>query len=65
MTNRRDFLKASVIVAAGVAAGRVSPALAGGSLPTGLIYTTANQGRWAGKAKTHAPVITVRGGHTR
>ena len=54
MADRREFLKASIIVAAGVAAGRVSPAVAGGNLPAGLIYTADNQGKWQGKAKTHA-----------
>lgn len=62
MANRRDFLKASVIVAAGAAVGKVSPVLAGGHLPKGLIYTAANQGKWAGKAKTHAPMVTSEGG---
>ena len=62
MTNRRDFLKASVIVTAGAMVGKVSPALAGGGLPAGLIYTAANQGKWEGKAKTHAPAVTSDNG---
>lgn len=62
MKNRRDFLKASVVVAAGAVVGKVTPALAGGdSLPAGLIYTSARQGKWEGKAKSHAPVVTVEG----
>ena len=61
MANRRDFLKASMVVAAGAMAGRVFPVLAGGSLPAGLIYTAANEGKWAGKSKSHAPVVTVKG----
>jgi superoxide reductase len=62
MTDRRDFLKASLVVAAGVAAGKVSPALAGtGSLPKGLIYTAEDQGQWAGKAGSHAPVVSIDG----
>lgn len=61
MANRRDFLKASAIVAAGALAGKVTPASAGDSLPVGLIYTAANEGRWAGKTKTHAPVVSVEG----
>ena len=65
MANRRDFLKASMIVAAGAAVGKVSPVLASGSrpgtLPAGLIYTSDNQGKWAGKAKTHAPMVTSDG----
>jgi superoxide reductase len=62
MANRRDFLKASVAVAAGAVVGKVSPVLAGGHLPKGLIYTAADQGKWAGKAKTHAPMVTSEGG---
>jgi superoxide reductase len=62
MANRRDFLKTSMLVTAALAAGKVSPVFAGGnSLPAGLIYTAANQGKWAGKAKSHAPVVTVVG----
>lgn len=62
MTGRRDFLKASLVVAAGLAVGRVSPVLAGaGNIPKGLIYTAADEGRWSGKAKSHAPQVTVAG----
>ena len=61
MTDRRDFLKTSILVAGALVAGKVSPAMAGTSLPAGLIYTAANEGRWAGKAKSHAPVVTVAG----
>ena len=62
MADRRDFLKAAVMVAAGAAVAKVSPVLASGSsLPGGLIYTAANQGKWAGKAKSHAPVVTAAG----
>ena len=58
MADRRDFLKTSMLVAGALAAGKVSPVFAGTSL---LIYTAANQGKWAGKAKSHAPVVTVDG----
>ena len=62
MTDRRDFLKASLVVAAGVAVGKVAPALAGtGGLPKGLIYTAEDQGKWAGKAKSHAPLVSING----
>ena len=62
MADRRDFLKKSILVAGALVAGKVSPVLASGnSLPAGLIYTAANQGKWAGKAKSHAPVVTVAG----
>ncbi len=62
MTDRRDFLKASLIAAAGVAVGKVSPVMAeAGGLPKGLIYTAEDQGKWAGKAKTHAPLVRIDG----
>lgn len=62
MADRRDFLKASLVVAAGVAVGKVAPALAGsGSLPKGLIYTAEDQGQWGGKAGSHAPIVNIEG----
>ncbi len=62
MTNRRDFLKASLMVAAGMAASGVSPVLAAvEGCPPGLIYTSSNPGRWIGKEKTHAPVVSREG----
>jgi len=61
MSDRRDFLKTTMLVAGALAAGKVSPVFAGTSLPAGLIYTAASQGKWAGKAKTHAPVVTSAG----
>lgn len=60
MTKRRDFLKASLVAATGLVVTRVTPALAG-DIPAGLIYTTSAPGRWAGKEKSHAPVVTRQG----
>ena len=63
MSNRRDFLKASLAVAAGVSAGNISIASADtSSLPKGVIYTKENPGKWAKKVKSHLPVVTVEGG---
>lgn len=62
MKDRRDFLKASLVVAAGVAVGKVAPVRAGsGGLPKGLIYTAEYQGKWAGKANSHAPLVSIDG----
>ncbi len=63
MSNRRDFLKASLAVAAGVSAGNITIAsAASGALPAGVIYTKENPGKWAKKVKSHLPVVTVDGG---
>ncbi len=63
MSNRRDFLKASLAVAAGVSAGNITIASAdSGALPVGVIYTKENPGKWAKKVKSHLPVVTVDGG---
>ncbi|MDT4328443.1 desulfoferrodoxin family protein [Methylomonas sp. MED-D] len=58
---RRDFLKLST---AASVAGLAVPALghAETKLPTPqgeLFYTQESQGRWAGKAATHLPVIEI------
>jgi superoxide reductase len=60
MADRRNFLKASLAVAAGLVATRVSSARAE-DFPAGLIYTTASPRRWAGKEKIHAPVVSREG----
>ena len=63
MSNRRNFLKASLAVAAGVSAGTITIASADTiSLPKGVIYTKENPGKWAKKVKSHLPVVTVEGG---
>lgn len=62
MSDRRDFLKASLAVAAGMAVAKVSPAVAATEgCPVGLIYSFAAPGRWAGKEKSHAPVVSREG----
>jgi len=62
MNERRDFLKASVVLAAGVAVGSASRSLAAGnSCPAGIIYTAENPGQWSAKVGSHAPVVTREG----
>ena len=57
---RRDFIRFS---AAGAVAGLIAPSLShaeAGKQPTppgDIFYTQDAQGRWAGKAATHLPVI--------
>jgi superoxide reductase len=60
---RRDFIRLS---AAGAVAGLAIPTLASSAeagklpIPQGdIFYTKDSQGRWAGKAATHLPVIEV------
>jgi superoxide reductase len=59
---RRDFIRLS---AAGAVAGLAIPSLGNaeaGKLPVpqgDIYYTKDAQGRWAGKAATHSPVIEV------
>ncbi|OAI12470.1 hypothetical protein A1507_03040 [Methylomonas koyamae] len=57
---RRDFIKFSAAGAvAGLALSHAAPAAAGPvpTPPGDLYYTKDAQGRWAGKAATHLPVI--------
>ena len=68
---RRNFMKTSLLLGAGVAGTSVT-ALAKEEKKTeesndekvmlkGLYYSNDKQGRWKGKAGSHAPVITVDG----
>jgi superoxide reductase len=63
MSNRREFIKTSAAVAVGAVVGHVSPVMAGScSMPKGgIVYTSERPGKWSGKAKGHAPVVTVEG----
>jgi superoxide reductase len=62
MNERRDFLKASVALAAGVAVSGASKTFAAtGPYPSGIIYTAKNPGQWAKKVGGHAPVVTKDG----
>ncbi len=60
MADRRDFLKASLAVTAGLAVSQVLPARAS-DFPAGLIYTATAPGRWAGKEGIHVPVVKFEG----
>jgi len=62
MNNRRNFMKTSLLASAGVIAA-VSTSVASTNPPKNIFtYSTANQGRWQGKAGSHAPVITQADG---
>jgi len=62
MSERRDFLKASLALAAGVAVGSASQSVAStGSFPPGVVYTAETPGQWAAKVGSHAPIVTRDG----
>ena len=68
MSNRRDFMKKGFAVVAGLTVLPLVSAKAAEKVAAnpqahlaGIIYTTENQGKWAGKAKGHAPVVKVEG----
>ncbi len=62
MSKRRDFLKATLVVAGGLALGKTTPALAKiDGLPSGIIYTSEDPGQWKKKVGSHAPVVEVDG----
>lgn len=66
MSNRRDFLKTSLGVAAGVSVANIGIVSAGTTmLPPGLIYTRENPGKWDKKVKSHLPMVTVEGNKVR
>ncbi len=65
MENRREFLKASIVAAAGASSIVLSsntlannPAF---NMPAGIVYTKENPGKWAKKVGGHAPKVTVNG----
>lgn len=58
MNNRRNFMKTSLVASAGLMTA-VSSSMASSNTPKNIFaYSTADQGRWEGKAGSHAPVIT-------
>ncbi len=62
MSNRRNFLKISMLTAAGVASSRVlANSETKDNLPQNIIYSEENPGRWPKKAAGHLPMVTVEG----
>ncbi|NOX86035.1 MAG: hypothetical protein GXO86_08745 [Chlorobi bacterium] len=62
MSNRRTFIKTTVLVASGLAVSGAALAKGKGKSPTfpGIIYTRNDQGIWEGKAGSHAPEVTIK-----
>lgn len=69
MSNRRNFIKTTLLVASGLAVSGTAfakgnlPAGKGGKTPkfSGIIYSENDEGYWEGKAGSHAPKITING----
>jgi superoxide reductase len=62
LMERREFLQTTFLAAgAAVLAGPTGLKAAGGVFPAGVIYTSDNPGKWAGKEGGHAPKVTVEG----
>jgi len=60
MSTRRQFIAGAAIAAAGAVVCTL-PARAAVPTFAGVLYTAENPGHWAGKEKTHAPLVTVDG----
>ncbi len=62
MKNRRDFMKSSLVVSAVALTATTIPLLAGQNTKANIFaYSKNNPGRWEGKDKSHAPVVTIQG----
>ncbi len=63
MNSRRDFMKTTAAIASVMAFNSIPKAFAGTApMYTNIIYTRDNPGRWAQKADSHAPEVTVTAG---
>ena len=62
MSDRRQFLKMTVAVAAGLAVSGINASAETGPFPSGVVYTEADPGMWKGKVGSHAPQVSVDGG---
>ena len=62
MKNRRNFMKSSLAITVGVLAATIVPAFAKKNSEKNIFaYSKKNPGRWEGKDKSHAPVVTIKG----
>ncbi len=62
MSDRRDFLKSSILVAGGWVLGNPKIAFSSvGTFPSGIIYSRETPGRWAKKAGSHSPIVKAEG----
>ena len=61
MSDRRDFIKGSLVAGSALLLGGVTTASASTATYTNIVYTAANPGKWAKKVGGHLPSITVEG----
>ena len=61
MTDRRDFLKGSLVAGSAILLGSVTNAGASTAAFTNIVYTSANPGKWTKKVGSHLPSVTVEG----
>lgn len=61
MSNRRDFLKGSLVAGSALLLTGVTSANATPATFTNVIYTSENPGKWGKKVGSHSPSITVEG----
>lgn len=61
MSDRRNFIKGSLLAGSALFLSGVTSANASVSPFTNIVYTAANPGKWAKKVGGHLPSITVDG----
>jgi superoxide reductase len=61
MSNRRDFLKGSLVAGSALLLTGVTSANATSASFTNIVYTSDNPGKWGKKVGSHLPSITVDG----
>ena len=61
MSDRRDFIKGSILAGSALLLTGVTSAHATAAAQTNIIYTSTNPGKWGKKVGSHLPSITVEG----
>ncbi len=61
MSDRRNFIKGSLVAGSALLLGGVTHASASTAAFTNIVYTSANPGKWGKKVGSHLPSITVEG----
>ena len=61
MSNRRDFIKGSLLAGSALLLTGVSTANATPAAFTNIVYTSTNPGKWGKKVGSHLPSISVEG----
>jgi len=62
MADRRQFLKTTLALVAGMTIGAVDASADVGPCPRGLLYSESDPGMWSGKEKSHVPQVSLDGG---